>query len=441
MAPYSLYLGALALAFSATLATSSSSPKSQAELICPTSNSEECYPQLFQPTEEFQYIKEGQDLPPGLHVRMNIYTGEKEARLNIPTAEDLALEASSSQEVVVVPELEEGYIEEEEKPVNPALRDSFPQKPPAYDMAGKVLPPRPDDGSGEAESFSSALLILKDLKGSLSDKSSDQDLDLALDVLFELSNDIYYGVEIAKDPEILWALFALMYNHDNDHRTALRDRIFAFKALKVAVTSGGTQNSPQSVLRRRQASGILAHSIQNNPTALAELSSQTVAWMEYLCILIEGETDPAPMKSKIKALSHLLNDPKLRQDFVNTSNQPSSIDGAISNGTQILLSAFLRKGTEWDGVRSQITELLLDNYVDEEMGAKLGLWPVEVVRGDAKYCSKAGHELEDGCWEYHLEKLRPGLVWKDDEIENLERLLGALRDGRKMRSGERHREL
>lgn len=35
--------------------------------------------EVFQPSSEWQSIKPGQGIPPGLHVRMNLQTGEKEA--------------------------------------------------------------------------------------------------------------------------------------------------------------------------------------------------------------------------------------------------------------------------------------------------------------------------------------------------------------------------
>ena len=53
------------------------------ELICPDpENPLDCYPKLFVPTNEWQTIKPGQDIPPGLHVRLNIDTLEKRGQAN-----------------------------------------------------------------------------------------------------------------------------------------------------------------------------------------------------------------------------------------------------------------------------------------------------------------------------------------------------------------------
>src|SRR5690606_6751119 len=43
-----------------------------------------CYPAVFVPTDEFQRIYDDQEVPAGLHIRMNIYTGEKEAKKMAP---------------------------------------------------------------------------------------------------------------------------------------------------------------------------------------------------------------------------------------------------------------------------------------------------------------------------------------------------------------------
>ena len=60
------------------------SSESSKDLICHTVNRAECYPAIFIPTRDFQIIHDDQSIPPGLHVRMNLATGVKEARLNVP---------------------------------------------------------------------------------------------------------------------------------------------------------------------------------------------------------------------------------------------------------------------------------------------------------------------------------------------------------------------
>ena len=65
------------------------SPEATTELICHTQHASDCYPAIFQPTEHFQIIHDDQSIPPGLHVRMDLSTGLKEARLNVPEPDDV----------------------------------------------------------------------------------------------------------------------------------------------------------------------------------------------------------------------------------------------------------------------------------------------------------------------------------------------------------------
>jgi len=41
-----------------------------------------CYPKVFQPTEEYQTILKGQEVPPGLDVQLSLITGERRAKLS-----------------------------------------------------------------------------------------------------------------------------------------------------------------------------------------------------------------------------------------------------------------------------------------------------------------------------------------------------------------------
>jgi nucleotide exchange factor SIL1 len=161
---------------------------------------------------------------------MNVWTGEKKARLNIPMDGDDQLEGlPTEQSVVVVDQPEDGDVYDE-----PALRDRVPQKPPAYEAAGKIVPPRePDGNGGDSENFWNAIRVL-DGTHPTSDAIEEALMDLS-----DLAHDIYYGVELAKRGGVLQNLVTLM--------------------------------SSELVNHRRQAASILGVSIQNNPTALKEV--------------------------------------------------------------------------------------------------------------------------------------------------------------------------
>ncbi|XP_071946700.1 nucleotide exchange factor SIL1-like isoform X2 [Antedon mediterranea] len=66
--------------------------------------------EMFQPTHEWQVIKPGQSIPPGLHIRMDFQTGIKEAKFLDP--EDDNSSAGSSLQVVREEGEENGEVEE-----------------------------------------------------------------------------------------------------------------------------------------------------------------------------------------------------------------------------------------------------------------------------------------------------------------------------------------
>lgn len=173
-------------------------------------------------------------------MRLNVYDGTKEARLNIPIEGEEGAELDGvlvEHAMVVVDTPEEDAIEEpKEEPK--AMRDQVPQKPPAYEAAGKIRVPPPDKG-GEMGTFQKALLTIT---------MEARAFDSALDDLSELSHDIYYGVEIAKNGPVL-------------------------ERLVCQMLGSGTEKFPAKEQKRDQKSAaILASAIQNNPTALKEIA-------------------------------------------------------------------------------------------------------------------------------------------------------------------------
>ena len=78
---------AFAVVAAASQNVPSSSPIASTDLICHTDIITDCYPAVFSPTKHFQIIHNDQSVPPGLHIRMNLATGLKEARLNVAEPE------------------------------------------------------------------------------------------------------------------------------------------------------------------------------------------------------------------------------------------------------------------------------------------------------------------------------------------------------------------
>ncbi|KAK4103175.1 hypothetical protein N658DRAFT_494500 [Parathielavia hyrcaniae] len=326
------------------------------ELICHTDNPAECYPRLFQPSHEFQVVHSDQDLPLGLHVRLNVQTGLKEAKINVPDEHDPALEGLPVDSSVVIVERDEAEPDQDQV--------KLPPNAPAYEPAGKIKEPRSADPA-EGNAFYKSLSILK--KG--------LDVDGALEMLDDISHDIYYGLRIAEDYDTVQELFCLS-------------------------TAPPSSDSPQSTTRARLASLILASTTQNNPKALASLSahwpklsgthcahSPTTPLGTSIFTLLPPQKEqekaaaakeeaaapitPSLLKARISLLSSLLKSPLFRADFL-ASPDPSS------HLLRILTMTTPRDDpnpTAWASAQRSAAHLLLDNFLDADMGATLGQWP------------------------------------------------------------------
>lgn len=379
-------------------------------IICEPEDPTDCYPRIFVPTEKFQIIRKGQDIPPALHVRMNIYTGLKEARINVPMEEveegsTMQIQIPEGQDVAVV----EQPAEEETEPEKPAMRDQVPINAPVYESAGKVVPPPP--GTDDMSTFQKAMMMVQ---------MESRAFDLGLADLVELSHDIYYGVEIVKSGPVLEKLICLL--------------------LGV----GPERKEGKQTERDHRAAQILSASLQNNPTALKEVGDYWKLVLYPTCAMdtLDGNTkskspdfvskfrnqlakekDPATLRWKVTAISHLLKEPKFRSVFLE------------KNGMELLLAIFLKKGDKWDGVKKRVGQLVSDNFLDEGMGAITGSWPSGVASDD-KTCQTKGKMLQDGCWEYHVDAYEDesdGKSWAGD-------FLALLKDQRG-KIGRREKEL
>lgn len=365
----------------------SSTPSTGTEMICSPTNATDCYPKIFEPTKDFQVIREGQDLPPGLHVQMNINTGLKQARLNIPMeGEEGAVDPHADTPIERAMVVVEQHEEEEVKAEEPAMRDQVPITPPVLEMAGKILPPPPS--GDDFSTFQKALLTVK---------MEARAFDSALDDLKDLSHDIYYGLEIAKDGPVLEKLICL-------------------------TLGSGSEKMPAKVnARDHKAASILASAIQNNPTALKEVSklsnivmypycgsdTKSTAKPNFVSILrnrLGREKEPQVLKSKVAAISGLLKEPIIRDEFLE------------KGGMELLLAIFLKKGEQFDIVKKRVAQLVTDTFLDEGMGAELGVWPKSPV-SEAKVCESKERMLEGGCWEHHTGEFssrNPAQSWAEE---------------------------
>jgi nucleotide exchange factor SIL1 len=344
------------------------SSSDESDLICHTDNPDECYPRVFQPTNEFQTVHEDQQLPSGLHVRLNIWTGLKEAKINDPTEENPSLEGLPVDRSVVI-------VDPEADPV-----ERIPHGAPAYEPVGKIKKPPQETGD-----FQAALSMLK--KGA---RSNSKAFDDALEALEDISHDLYYGLKIAEDTDAVKSLFCLMIDGDSD-----------------SISDGAS-------LRNFQAASIIGGSLQNNPTALEQISNSWTSLMTSKCLknkeplsvgfyrsfmpsdglsVDELRLATAMVKARVSAINGLIKNAEIRREFLE------------NGGMQRLLEVMIPEGKEWESVQKKIGLFALDNFLDEGMGATLGEWPRGQLLG-SDICGAKESQANDGCWNYHVTKIK-----------------------------------
>ncbi len=70
----------------------------------------------------------------------------------------------------------------------------------------------------------------------------------------------------------------------------------------------------------------------------------------------------------------------------------------------------------------------MDNFLDEGMGATLGLWPRADSEPAGNCLRQSGGAVNEGCWDFHMERLAEAN--KDEEQHWSVRLWAMLREHR-----------
>ncbi|RKF61202.1 putative nucleotide exchange factor sil1 [Erysiphe neolycopersici] len=308
---------------------------------------------------------------------MNIYTGEKEARLNVPMMEedDISLDGAQplSMETALITAEEENndqkYMQHEE-----SIKITASQ--------GKIQLPK---SQSELQTFQSSIAILK-MRGSL--------FDQALEDLSELAHDIYYGREIVREDSILELLVCLMLGLE-------------------------PEDIPnREINRERTAASVLGSAFQNNPAAIEEIDNakkniiypsctpnlaNKIEEDNFISIFrkkLEKEQDAHNLKIKITTLSRLLKSNHFRGLFLE------------NEGMELILAVFLKRGENFNTVKKKISELLIDNFLDESYGAQVNIWP-KLPRSSKRFCEKSKNLFHDGCWEHHIEEFSTQVPTED----------------------------
>ena len=302
------------------------SPRASSDLICRTSNAADCYPSIFQPTEEFQVIKDDQSLPPGLHVRLNLATGVKEARLNVPEPED----AHSDLVIVEKPEPEEPIPESQLVDKSEDIHVPLHHDQSILDDTPRIR--TPPFGLGEASTFEESMSQLRNLPSS----NPNYDPTPALTALQDLCHSADWGLKLTKDSNV----------------TRLLVHSFRDVSQKLAVRSG--------------AALLLATAIQNNPDALAAAISHFYndEWptgpLDAVLLAFMHEQSTSLLIRTVFLLSSLCQDQNQLVKFVNMG------------GLRILIEVFPDgdiSQPDHDKLRGKIANFILDHIAGLDQAA------------------------------------------------------------------------
>lgn len=172
----------------ASLVTASVITSSQ--MICPSENPAECYPQLFEATNEWQVVREGQQIPHNLHIRVNLETGLEEARF----LQEVDEEPSN---IVLV---ENDPLEADSDAVKQKIQESI--------NIQRARPKRLQNDEVFVSNLNNLHNCLQEVLLFNGDHSISV-LEEALTTISDLSHDIELGAEITHDPAVFHRMATL----------------------------------------------------------------------------------------------------------------------------------------------------------------------------------------------------------------------------------------
>ncbi|KAI9798425.1 MAG: hypothetical protein M1833_004819 [Piccolia ochrophora] len=314
----------------------SSSPfaTSEGHLTC---HGELCYPRVFQPTSEFQVVYEDQSLPPGLYVRINLATGQKEARLNVPQSDTVGSGAPMDAEnaIVAVPE-----VKTEKAAHKSSMLEQSGKEAPAYSNIGRIQPPKDSSETTLFESCISRILAANTALPSTPILAILEDLE-------ELAHGIYFGAEIAKQPKVVGSLLDLIISSDDANVRAMAATVLGSSLQNNPAAQDGAREAVPSlsedVVRRMEVEGTpkaqerMLYLLGNIPPRAADPGAGPASHLlQRLLPIFDAKNagadgrDGVRGKCAVYVMDHLL-DPDMR---VERESQSPSINAPRQKGTQ-----------------------------------------------------------------------------------------------------------
>lgn len=239
------------------------------EIICDPDSPSDCYPRLFVPTAEWQAIKPGQDIPPGLHVRMNVDTLTREAKILDPNEDTNNGSLEEPVSDLVVSDISQEEQQQQEAEILEEQKGSIQQKiVDAYKDNGQVPDkPKPHVSIEDLNDYESAV---NQLSFFFEDRNT-AFLSKALDVLVDLSHDIEFGMKLSRDQSIFDILQKISHNL-SPNEADLKEKIFR----------------------------IMGSTLRNNPEAVKNvLDKQSSSFMDAIFVELSSPENSDVIKKRI----------------------------------------------------------------------------------------------------------------------------------------------
>lgn len=240
------------------------------KIICLSENSADCYPQVFEPKNEWQVVREGQQIPPGLHVRVNLETGLEEARI-------LQEGDTAPAEVVVADVPQDKKLDLNSDSVKQKMQDTINE----YKERKKAF-----------HKNKVTLLDLTDFDHSVDEVvtfllgDSTYRLEQALNTLADLSHDIEFGARLAEEPAIF------------DSMVTLADEFLSTKD-KVA--------NPSNLRLSELIYRLMGSALRNNPEAINNvLEKQHASFIDGLFSTLTDSVVPEIIHKRVLGVIHAL---------------------------------------------------------------------------------------------------------------------------------------
>lgn len=315
----SITLTSLILALAAALIVD---PKKH--YVCSPEDPSDCYPQVFEPTSEWQQIREGQDIPPGLHVRLNIDTLVKEAKLL-----DASEGGTESHELAVATA---ENVSEEEPASDPKgyfnAQEEIRQKVAQF----KASKDKTRVSESDLQDYDSAL---EEVLG-FQNGGDDDRLDRALETLVELSHDIEFGAKLTGSQ----AVFESMLH---------------------------TARTIDSALLREKLYRVMGASLRNNKEAISNvLEKQSRSFVEQLFRELQLSTNNDVIKKRILGVVLALSaNEGFRFQYFNVHHG----DESLSTGILELMEVFPSLHSD---SKARVVNIFEDaNLLTEDAGGKV----------------------------------------------------------------------